>query len=262
MSLWEREADDALRVDERRAQHVAKLDTEREAEAAEAAARFEQFRREDEARTAAEAQKRLDDEAAQQAEMERMAQENAAARAAEEEAMKAEQAQLKAEQDRQAEAAKARIEAAKPKPKLSEDFSYSFEPGMEGKVKAFRQRGQGGDALIIKIDHEQGLMQIEETFKGSTIEAIAERLEDFELAATPRYLLYIHKFAHRDGRVQYPIAFVLFMPSQIPLELKVLYTRPVTELTGTFAVNRHHVLDDCEDFTAEWIENKLGLVKK
>ena len=27
-------------------------------------------------------------------------------------------------------------------------------------------------------------------------------------------------------------------------------------------VNRHHVLDDCEDFSEEWIESKLGLVKK
>ena len=42
------------------------------------------------------------------------------------------------------------------------------------------------------------------------------------LKATPRYLLYIHKFAHKDGRVQYPIAFVLFMPPTIKLELKVL----------------------------------------
>jgi len=72
-------------------------------------------------------------------------------------------------------------------------------------------------------------------------------------------VLYIHKYAHRDGRVQFPIAFLLFMPDNIPVHSKVLYTRPVAELVQAFAVNKHIALDDPETLETEWLEQKLGL---
>ena len=54
------------------------------------------------------------------------------------------------------------------------------------------------------------------------VEALADKLEDTD----PRYILYIHKVAHSDGRVQYPIAFIVYLPDQMPVHLKVMYTRP------------------------------------
>ena len=86
-------------------------------------------------------------------------------------------------------------------------------------------------------------------------------LEDHALSATPRYVLHIYKFEHRDGRVQYPICFIVFMPQNIPTHLKVLYTRPVADLCDKFKVNRQHTLDDPEDLDPEWIEKKLELKK-
>ena len=71
-----------------------------------------------------------------------------------------------------------------------DDFAYVLEEGMDKKLKAFRQRGQGGDALIIRIDHDANELKIDEEFKGlPSCEAFAEKLDETE----PRYLLYIHK---------------------------------------------------------------------
>ena len=92
----------------------------------------------------------------------------------------------------------------------------------------------------------------------SGVEALADKLEDSE----PRYLLYIHKVAHSDGRVQYPIAIFLYMPTHVPVHLKVLYTRPVVELAESFKVARHFTLEEPEDLTEEWLEENLGIVKK
>jgi len=173
-------------------------------------------------------------------------------------AMKVEQERLAEEQARQKEAA-AKKNAPGLKRQVSADFAYAFEEGMEAKVKAFRQRGTGGDAIIMRIDHEQGMVLIQEEFKKlDDVEALAEKLEDVE----PRYCLYIHKVAHRDGRVQYPIAFFLFMPDQVPVHLKVLYTRPVVELADSFKVAKHFTVDDLEDITTEWLETQMGIVRK
>ena len=52
---------------------------------------------------------------------------------------------------------------------------------------------------------------------------MAERFEDCN---EPRYLLFIHKQTHTDGRTTYPISFIVFMPENVPAHLKVVYTRP------------------------------------
>lgn len=116
---------------------------------------------------------------------------------------------------------------------------YKFEEGMEKAVKTFRQRGTGGDALLIKIDHEADLLRIDEQFKGKSVEDMGEYLQEQSqpqcapsLALTcrklggdstvappgwrkpgniglkhagaclRRFLLYIHTLKHADGRVQ------------------------------------------------------------
>ena len=130
---------------------------------------------------------------------------------------------------------------------------------MEKKVKAFRQRGRGGDALLIKIDHDANKIVIDEQHKElPNLDALADKLEDTD----PRYILYIHKVAHSDGRVQYPIAFMVYLPDQLPVHLKVMYTRPVVELAEKFQVARHFTLDEPETLTEEWLEEKLQIVRK
>ena len=52
------------------------------------------------------------------------------------------------------------------------------------------------------------------------------------------------------------------MPLQLPVHLKVMYTRPVVNLATTFKVNRHLVLEDPEDLDLEWLNKELGIVIK
>ena len=59
----------------------------------------------------------------------------------------------------------------------------------------------------------------------------------------------------------YPIAFIVFMPENLPVHLKVMYTRPVNNLAEAFKVARHLSLEDPEDLTLEWIEAQLGITK-
>jgi len=258
MTLWEREQMEMQSLEDERAARVVALDAQRQKEAAEARARQEAWRVEDEVRAAAE-------EAARQERLveARKAQEVAAKRgraevAKREQDMVVDQQRLAEETERVRQAKENRETALKLNRGDGDDFAYSFEEGMEKKVKAFRQRGTGGDALIIKIDHAANELRIDEQFKGlGSAEAFAEKLDETE----PRYLLYIHKVVHNDGRTSYPIAFLVFMPETMPPHLKVMYTRPVVTLTDTFKVPKHIPLEDAEDMTDEWLEEKLGVVK-
>ena len=74
-------------------------------------------------------------------------------------------------------------------------------------------------------------------------------------------ILHIHEVDHRDGRKTFPIAFILFLPSHVPVHKKVLYTRPVSDLCAKFAVNKHITLEDPEDLDVEWLEKQLQVKK-
>lgn len=137
-----------------------------------------------------------------------------------------------------------------------EVLGYKMADGMSAAIKSFQLRGSSGDAMVIRIVHSSDELQIEESCKGlSSIEDLAEKIED---AIEPRYLLFIHKQSHTDGRVSYPIAFIVFMPPNVPASLKMMYTRLVPALVEKFRVAKQFSLSDPEDLTTEWLEEKLA----
>jgi len=260
MTLWEREQLDAQSLEQQRAERIAALDSVREKEADEARRRQEEWRVQDEARHAAEEARRAE-QVAEMAATKRAAEERGRAeKEALDGAMVAEQQRLALEQQRQVDMARKKAEAMVAPKSNVDEYAYDFEEGMEKKIKTFRQRGNGGDAFIIKIDHENNTLRIEEEFKKlESVEALAEQLDEVE----PRYLLYIHTLRHSDGRVQYPIAFIVFLPESMPAHLKVMYTRPVVDLAeSTFKVPKHIMLEEPEDLTSECLEKQLEVQKK
>ena len=78
-----------------------------------------------------------------------------------------------------------------------DNYDYLWEDGMEKKVKTFRQRGTSGDAMLFEIDHEQNIIRVVDSMKGTTYAKLAECLED-----EPRYVLYIHTVTAADGVVK------------------------------------------------------------
>lgn len=63
---------------------------------------------------------------------------------------------------------------------------------------------------------------------------------------------------HDCGRVQYPIAFILYMPESMPALKKVMYSQPVPRLTEKSMVKKHYVLEDPEDFDKDWLDERLA----
>lgn len=254
-SLWEREEALKHEAEAERAARIAKLDAQRAAELEEAKAR-------DAARAQAEIDREREEEArraAQRAEKAREAEEraaaNSAARERSESQMSEDQARLSAERARQEEK-KAAKNAPAQMPETA-DFAYKFAEGMEKTIKTFRQRGGGGDTLVLRIEHERDMIEFDEQLKKASLDDIQELLDETE----PRYILHIHEVGHRDGRKTFPIAFILFLPSHVPVHKKVLYTRPVSDLCTKFAVNKHITLEDPEDLDVEWLEKQLQVKK-
>ena len=169
--------------------------------------------------------------------------------------MSEDQARLSAERARQEEK-KAAKNAPVQMPETA-DFAYKFAEGMEKTIKTFRQRGGGGDTLVLRIEHERDMIEFDEQLKKASLDDIQELLDETE----PRYILHIHEVDHRDGRKTFPIAFILFLPSHVPVHKKVLYTRPVSDLCAKFAVNKHITLEDPEDLDVEWLEKQLQVKK-
>ena len=137
------------------------------------------------------------------------------------------------------------------------DLEYKFAEGLPATVKKFRQRGTGGDTMIFKIDHDKEEIQEDTTMKGISLKELGDHLDE---ASEPRYVLHIHTQKHADGRVQYPLALIMHMPESTPSRLKTLYTRPLPNLVSTFGVNKHIVLEDCDDLTEDgddWLNAKL-----
>ena len=55
---------------------------------------------------------------------------------------------------------------------------------MERAIKTFRQRGTGGDALVVKIDHEQDELQLEENLRGTTVDAARWKVPPWQYASS------------------------------------------------------------------------------
>ncbi|KOO26155.1 glia maturation factor beta [Chrysochromulina tobinii] len=233
MTLWEREQAEAHGLEEERAARIAALDSVRAREAEAARLREEEWRKQDEERFAQEDARRKqlleEQEKAQRAAEERGNREKAELEAS----LVEEQKRLKAEQDRQAEIFRKKHEAEAVVRSNADEYRYTFEEGMEKKIQTFRQRGQRRRRV--------------------------QKLEDTE----PRYLLFIHTVKHSDGRTQFPIAFICFLPETMPTHVKVMYTRAVNDLAeNTFKVPKYVMLEELEDLTATWLEKKLEIVRK
>jgi hypothetical protein len=195
LTIWEREALEIEQLDARQRERTASLEAQRVAELAQAEERGRARRREDVQRIAAEALQREKLEQARAANLTKVAEQHVRSCAQAEESMLAEQQALAAEGLRQA-AVRANREPTTTRTS-SDDTLYTWEDGMDKRIKTFRQRGGRGDALIIKIDQENSMLKVEESVKSMELEDLAERLDDDQ--SSPRYVLYIHERKHADG---------------------------------------------------------------
>jgi hypothetical protein len=153
---------------------------------------------------------------------------------------------------------RALAEAALPRGKAQaddkfENRQYAFEDGLAKRLATFKRASKGNSALVLRIDHQAGEIKLQGDYTETKLDAIAEDLSE----SRPAYILYILHWKRDDGRQQYPFCLVGFMPRAVPAHLRVMYSRPVTDLRDHLAVNKHFTCEDIDEMTEEWLVYKL-----
>ena len=98
-------------------------------------------------------------------------------------------------------------------------------------------------------------MAVVEKLSGASIEEVGRKLP-----SEPCYLLYVHKVQHKDGRVHYPMSFILFLPEGITDDARATYARPVATLCGIFKVDKHFELEDASELDEQWLVEQLHAI--
>ncbi|EFA82445.1 putative actin binding protein [Heterostelium album PN500] len=75
-------------------------------------------------------------------------------------------------------------------------------------------------ALIFRIDKDAHRFVIADEIIDISLEKLQEELS----TSTPRYIVYVTKYTHQDGRISYPIVFIYYMPKGISPALAMTYS--------------------------------------
>lgn len=130
---------------------------------------------------------------------------------------------------------------------MSDEVVAAFE-----KFKASKAKNHS--AMVLKINVKELTVEIEDT--------IADNADVADIAASlpesvPRYIILSYKVQRDDGRLNYPIAFVYYIPPQIKPDLAMLYSSTKHELGVRINVTKTLEVQSPEQLTDEFILSKL-----
>ncbi|KAJ8045437.1 Glia maturation factor beta [Holothuria leucospilota] len=124
------------------------------------------------------------------------------------------------------------------------------------KIKAFRfKRASTNCALILKIDKEKLSIIVDEEHEDISLEELREELP----SSQPRYVLYIYKNVHSDGRTSYPMCFIFISPAGMKPELSMMYAGSKPSLINETQMTKIFELRDLDELTEEWLKSQLGI---
>lgn len=124
------------------------------------------------------------------------------------------------------------------------------------KLKAFRMRKDNNNAAIImKIDTNSMEVIEDESMEDITIEEVVNELP----AHLPRFIALSYVKRHEDGRVSYPLIFIFMSPAGTKPELQMMYAGTKLTLVNDMKFTKVFELRDLEEFTEEWLLEKLKL---
>lgn len=125
-------------------------------------------------------------------------------------------------------------------------------------LKDFRFRKEKNNAAIImKILPEELKVVEDESYENTSIEELVEELPEH----LPRYVVLSYVLKHSDGRVSYPLCFIFISPSGTKPELQMMYAGSKNEVVNELKLSKVFELRSVEEFTEEWLEDKLALFK-
>lgn len=124
-------------------------------------------------------------------------------------------------------------------------------------LEAFKKfkgaRNLSNAALIMKVDMKECKIIIDQELNDVTPESLQDELPD----AVPRYIVYIYKHMHRDGRVAYPLCFIYYSPPQLKPEIAMMYSSSLQPLYSKLQVQKVFEIQTPSDLTEDWLKQKL-----
>ncbi|KAF2068208.1 hypothetical protein CYY_010469 [Polysphondylium violaceum] len=112
-------------------------------------------------------------------------------------------------------------------------------------------------AIVFMIERSTFTFKVEEVFENISLEKLTEELSD----TSPRYIVYISKYTHPDGRVSYPMVFIYFMPKQINPSIAMIYSTNKVVLVNKLEINKCFDASALETLTTPWLVEKLAFFK-
>ncbi|XP_045177016.2 glia maturation factor beta-like [Mercenaria mercenaria] len=126
------------------------------------------------------------------------------------------------------------------------------------KLKKFRFRKEKNiAALLLKVDTSSQTVIVDEEFEDTNIEDLQGELPEHQ----PRFLVISYVRDHGDGRISYPLCFVYICPAGCKTELAMMYAGTRNILQKELGITKDFELRDTEDFTEEWLNDKLSFFR-
>jgi len=125
-------------------------------------------------------------------------------------------------------------------------------------VEAFEKfkvaKAKNHSAMILKINTKALAVEVEETIDdNASLASIADSLPE----SVPRYIILSYRVQRDDGRLNYPLVFIYYIPPQIKPDLAMLYSSTKHELGVRINVTKTLEVQDPSLLTDEWVLSKL-----
>ncbi|CAF1108141.1 unnamed protein product, partial [Didymodactylos carnosus] len=119
-------------------------------------------------------------------------------------------------------------------------------------MKKFRRLSNKSTmAVILKCDMKANQVVIDKELNDITPEQLIEELPSRE----PRFILYSHEWKHADGRVQYPLNLIMYIPDGCGTQNRFMYAATAGSVSEASGITR--IIELREDVSAEWLTNEL-----
>ncbi|KAL4237679.1 hypothetical protein ACF0H5_002393 [Mactra antiquata] len=123
------------------------------------------------------------------------------------------------------------------------------------KIKKFRfKRSDSISALLLKVDPKTRTVVLEEEYEDTNIEELQGELPPQQ----PRFIILSYVKNHSDGRKSYPLCFIYICPLGCKPELAMMYAGTRNVLRQNLDITKDFELRSAEDFTTDWLEEKLN----
>ncbi|EAL66157.1 hypothetical protein DDB_G0282595 [Dictyostelium discoideum AX4] len=120
-----------------------------------------------------------------------------------------------------------------------------------------KERSPKNTAMVFMIDKSKHEFKIEETFVDISLEKLQEELSN----TSPRYIVYVYKHTHPDGRQSFPMVFIYFMPKGISPAVAMTYSANKEILVNKLEIMKSFNAETVETLTEPWLKEKLAFFK-